>query len=117
MRRLLAVICLCMVTLPALCESGSKYQVGTIMEVKPQQTGKADTSEVTSYEISIKAGETVYTVLYTPPLGQPSVKYFAGRDLLVLVGEKTIKYNDILGQSFEVPILRQRTEVKTAQSK
>ena len=34
-------------------------------------------------------------------LGTGTVKYAAGRELLVLVGEKTIRYNNILGQSLE----------------
>ena len=47
-------------------------------------------------------------VLYTPPLGMNTVRYAAGRDILVLVGKKTITYNDLLGQSYEVPILNRR---------
>jgi hypothetical protein len=41
-------------------------------------------------------------------MGEQTVKYAAGRDLLVLVGKNTITYNDILGQSFAVPIESQR---------
>jgi len=53
-------------------------------------------------------------VLYTPPLGEGTVKYAAGRDLLV--GNRTIRYNDILDQSFEVPIESQ-TRTAPKQSK
>jgi hypothetical protein len=56
-------------------------------------------------------------VLYTPPLGQETVKYAAGRELLVLVGKRTIRYNDILGQSFEVPIESQTPAAKSKQAK
>jgi len=45
------------------------------------------------------------------------VKYAAGRELLVLVGEKTITYNDILGQSRDVAILRRKSAVQTKQPK
>ena len=40
-----------------------------------------------------------------------------GRDLLVLVGKNTITYNDILGQSHDVPIESQQTVAKPKQSK
>jgi hypothetical protein len=60
-------------------------------------------------------GGTIYVVVYTPPLGTDTVKYAAGRELLVLVGEKTITYNDILGQSQDVTILRRKPAVQTKQ--
>jgi hypothetical protein len=56
-------------------------------------------------------------VLYTPALGEETVKYAVGRDLLVLVGKNTITYNDILGRSFAVPIESRRPAAKPNQSK
>jgi len=53
--------------------------------------------------VSVKVGNTGYVVLYTPPLGEETVKYAGGRDLLVLVGKSTIRYNDMLGQSHDLP--------------
>jgi hypothetical protein len=41
-----------------------------------------------------------------------TIKYAAGRELLVRVNEHTITYNDILGQSLEVPIVSQRPAAK-----
>lgn len=108
MRRLILVVCICLSTLAAVCQSASKYQVGTIMDVKTHQGGEEPSSDVVSYDVSVKVGDTLYLVLYTPPLGMNTVKYSAGRDLLVLVGKKTITYNDMLGQSLEVPIISQR---------
>jgi len=108
MRVLIGVICLCLATLPALCESSSKYEVGTIMEVKPHHNAQRDASEVTTYDVFVKVGDTIYSVLYTPPPDEISPKYFAGRSLLVLVERGTITYNDILGRSFKVPIESQR---------
>jgi len=93
---------------PAFGQSTSKYQVGTITEVKVHKTAGSGASDAASYDVSVKVGDTIYMVLYTPPLGEETVKYSAGRDLLVLVGKRTIRYNDILGQSFEVPIESQR---------
>ena len=80
----------------------SQYQVGAIMAVR-EHTAAADAdSSLTSYDISVRVGNTVYVVLYTPPLGDDTVRYVAGRDLLVLAGEKTITYNDMLGNSLQV---------------
>jgi hypothetical protein len=39
-----------------------------------------------------------------------------GRQLLVLVGKKTIEYNDILGQSLEVPIISQKPAADAKQT-
>jgi hypothetical protein len=103
--------CICLGTLPAFSQSTSKYQVATITDVKTHQDSGSD---VVRYDVSVKVGDTIYVVLYTPPLGMNTVKYAAGRELLVLVGKKTITYNDILGQSQEVPILSQRSAPKQA---
>jgi hypothetical protein len=52
-------------------------------------------------------------VLVTPPQGTSTVKYAAGRQVLILVGNKTITYNDLLGRSFDFPILS-RTKIATS---
>ena len=108
MGRLVGVIGLCLLTLTLFGQSTSKYQVATITEVKPHQNSGPSASDVVSYDVSVKVGETIYVALYTPPLGESTIKYLAGRELLVLVGKNTITYNDILGRSFEVPIESQR---------
>ncbi len=117
MLRLVGVFCICLTTFPVLCQSTSKYQVGTITEVKTHLTDTSSASDTVSYDVSVKVGDTIYVVLYTPPLGEETVKYSAGRDLLVLVGKRTIRYNDILGQSFEVPIESQQPAARPKQSK
>lgn len=105
-RMKLFVISIVLLTLATVCQSASKYQVGTITPVKDHQSAKR-ASDVASYDVTLKVGNTLYVVLYTPPLGMNTVKYAAGRELLVLVGKTTITYNDILGQSLAVPILSQ----------
>jgi len=77
---------------PAFGQSTSKYQVGTITEVKAHQAAGSGASEVANYDVSVKVGDTIYVVLYTPPLGEIMVKYAAGRDLLVLVGKNKITW-------------------------
>jgi len=90
------------------------YQLATITAVKPHHP---IWSAFDHYEVSLKVNDTVYVVLYEPPMMMDSVKYETGRQLLVLVGEKTITYNDILGQSFEVPIVSRIPPGKTNQPK
>ena len=57
------------------------------------------------YEVSVKVNGTTYVVLTKSPSGESSILYAVGRELLVHVGENTITWNDILGQSHEVPIV------------
>ena len=104
MLKVAGVVAVWLVTLPAFCQSGSKYQVATIMEVKEHKAADNKAADVTKYDVTLKVGDTLYVALYTPPLGESTVKYAAGREILVLVGEKTITYNDILGKPFEGPI-------------
>jgi hypothetical protein len=117
MLRAICAICICMVTFPAFGQAATKYQVGTITEVKAHQAAADGAAEVVRYDVSIKVGDTIYLLLYTPPLGMNTVKYAAGRDLLVLVGKDTITYNDLLGQSFEVPIVSRKPATNAKQSK
>jgi hypothetical protein len=118
MRRLLALFLICFMTFPVFGQSSSNYQVGTIVEVKVHPTaGGGGVPDAVSYDVSVKVGDTVYVVLYVPPTGDPTVKYIAGRDLLVLVGKNTITYNDIVGRSFAVPIESQQSAGNLKQSK
>jgi len=117
MLRLVSAFCICLMTAPAFCQSTSKYQVGTITEVKLHQAAGGGASDAASYDVSVKVGDTIYVVLYTPALGEETVKYAAGRDLLVLVGKNKITYNDILGRSHEVPIENHKHAARPKQSK
>ena len=117
MLKLVGLFLIFLTTFPAFGQSTSKYQVGTITEVKAHQAAGSGASDTVSYDVSVKVGDTVYVVLYTPALGEDTVKYTAGRDLLVLVGKNTITYNDILGRSFAVPIEGRTTAAKPKQSR
>ena len=108
MLKLVGLFLIFLTIAPAFGQSTSKYQVGTITAVKAHQTAGSGASDVATYDVSVKVGDTIYVVLYTPAMGEQTVKYAAGRDLLVLVGKNTITYNDILGQSFAAPIESQR---------
>ncbi len=117
MQRLIVVIALGLLTLAAFGESTSKYQVALITEVKARQAAGDSASDATSYDVSVKVGDTIYVVLYTPPLGELPPKYARGRELLVLVGKNTITYNDMLGRSLEVPIESQKPAAEHKDSK
>ena len=117
MPRLVGLLLICLTVFPAFGQSSSKYQVGTITEVKVHQSARSRASDAASYDVSVKVGGTIYVVLYTPALGEETVKYAAGRDLLVLVGKSTLTYNDILGRSFAVPIESQKPAANLKQSK
>jgi hypothetical protein len=116
MRTLITAIALCLLTFPAPCQSTSKYQIGLITEVKPRDAGNG-ASDPTTYDVSVKVDDTIYVVLYTQPLGEIPAKYETGRELLVLVGKRTITYNDMLGRSLQVPIESQRPITESKQSK
>jgi hypothetical protein len=117
MQRLIVVVTLCLLALAALGQSTSKYQVAMITEVKPRQAPGDGTSDPTSYDVSVKVGDTIYVVLYTQPLGEIPAKYETGHELLVLVGKNTITYNDMLGRSLQVPIESQRPAADPKPSK
>jgi hypothetical protein len=117
MLKAICAICICVMAFTAFGEAAGKYEVGTITDVKTHQTTGDETPEAVSYDVSIKVGDTIYLVLYTPPLGMNTVKYAAGRDLMVQVGKDTIKGNDPLGQSFEYPIVSRKSVAKAKQSK
>jgi hypothetical protein len=117
MLRLVGLFLIFLTMFPAFGQSTSKYQVGTITEVKAHQAAGSGASDAASYDVSVKVGDTIYVVLYTPALGEETVKYAAGRDLLVLVGKNTITYNDILGRSFAAPIESQKPAANLKHSK
>ncbi len=104
----IATLGLCLVTFPAFCQSPAKYQVATILEIKLHQETGAPASEGTSYDVSVKVGNTIYVARYTPRIEESDARHAAGRDLLVQIGNDTITYMDIMGRSYEVPIVSKR---------
>ena len=102
MLRLVSLLCILLAAFPALCQSAAKYQVGTITEVRSHQNAEVGASDAVGYDVSVKVADTIYTVLYTPTPAEQTVKYIAGRDVVVLVSDTTIQYIDILGQSHEL---------------
>ena len=90
--------------------SGSKYQPGTITAVALHRGAPGEQgSAVAQYDVSVKVGNTTYVVLFTPPNGASTVKYAVGDGLLVLVGSKTLTFNNPGMGRTEVPILSHTT--------
>ena len=117
MQRLIVIVTLCLLASAALGQTTSKYQVAMITEVKPRQATGDGKSDPTSYDVSVKVGDTIYVVLYTQPLGELPAKYETGREMLVLVGQNTITYNDMLGRSLQVRIQSQKPAAEPKASK
>ena len=117
LRKLLPVFAFCLLTIPAFCQSAAKWQVATIIEVKPHPAAGEDVSNPVTYDISVKVGETIDLVRYSTPIGEIPPKYAAGHELLVFVGKNAITYNDILGRSLQVPIESQRPASERKASK
>ena len=106
--RQLGVILLCVSALVALGQSpSSKYQPGTITAVTAHQNAPGDSGEdVARYDVSVKIGNVLYVVLYTPLHGANSVEYSAGIEMLFSVGRDTLTFNSKLSGTTELPILR-----------
>jgi hypothetical protein len=117
MMKLLCVICIVLAASPVVAQAASAYQVATITDVKLHQAAGENGAEVSTYDVSLKVGDVIYTARYTDSMGTGTVKYAAGRSLLVLVGEKKITYNDILGRSVDTPILSQKPATEAKASK
>jgi hypothetical protein len=88
--------------------SSSKYQPATITSVTPHPRTPGE-PDVARYDVTVKVGNTVYVVLYTPPNGANGVEYSAGLSLLVLVGSDTLTFNSNVSGTTVVPILSRET--------
>jgi hypothetical protein len=110
MGKCLGAILLCAAILCAQDQTASsKFQPGTITAVADHANVPGESSDVARYDVSVKVGNAVYTVLYTPPDGANAVKYSAGIQLLVLVGSDTLTFNSKLSGMTVVPILSRKT--------
>jgi hypothetical protein len=113
MVKAVGIILVCLLAVAAFSNTAG-YQGATITAVGPHQD--AIGADSASYDVSLRIDDTMYAVSYTPPFGAHTVRYVAGRDVLVLVGEKTIIFNDPLGTRFELPILSRTTITQPSRS-
>jgi len=109
MWKLSVVLLIALVTMPAFCQvPADKYAAGTVTEVVKHPGETSATAGGVKYDVSVKVGNTIYVVLYTPPNGTSIVEYRVGADLPVLIGDKTLTFNDLTGDKHELPILSSR---------
>lgn len=85
--------------------SASSYQPATITSVKLHEPAKNPVPADALYEVSVRAGRAVYVVLTPSPSPAGTILYSVGREILIHIGDSTITWNDIMGQSHEVPII------------
>jgi Spy/CpxP family protein refolding chaperone len=114
MGRRFCALFVCLVTLPAFCRAPSPNpQVATITAVTlhPKNAENGDPL-MAQYDLSLKVGDAVYVVLFTPVSGSTAVKYSVGMNVVVQVGSESIKFTK-LGQTHEVPILRRESAPTT----
>jgi hypothetical protein len=109
MLKAMGVFLMSLSALSMFSQSKSEYQAATITTVQPHQRAAGSDTSVASFDVSLRIGDTVYVVLYTPTLGLETVRYAVGHEVLVLVREQTITFNDITGASSQLPILSRTT--------
>jgi hypothetical protein len=89
----------------SLGEDRKVYQAGTVVDIKVHQPEPGTDSEKKQFDVSIKVGNKIYVVLYSPPGGQDFAEYGVGMDRTVFVEGDTMKLNDLLGRTRILPIL------------
>jgi hypothetical protein len=87
----------------------TEWQHGVIIGVEKQPDSQVADSQLSTYDISVRVGSTVYLVSYVVPKNSSMVEYRVGADLVVLVGETTLTFNDLQGNPHTVKILRKET--------
>ena len=87
----------------------AKWQHGIILAVVKHADSQRADPNVTSYDISLRVGETVYVVLYNAPRNSSMVEYRVGGDVVVLVDRTNLTINDIQGNAHTVKILRRES--------
>jgi len=103
--RIACVMLVLALTMLMSAQDKAMYQAGTVTDVKVHQPSKG----AKSYDVSVKVGNILYVVMFTPLAGSPDViQYKVGQETTVFVDGKNMKVNDITGKTWTVPILRQK---------
>jgi hypothetical protein len=102
------ITALILLTLLSAFAQDSKWSSGTITSVIRHSPPNSDPS-MTSYDVAVKVGPTVYVVLYTVPTSLNMAEYRTGADFMVMVEGDTLTFNDVQGVSHKTQILRKET--------
>ncbi len=110
MYKLIAILLVCFSTILGFCQSAPapKYQAASILEVVPLHTTETGNQSTTVYKIVLQTNNSVYVLLYTSPEGPAFVNCAAGMQTTALVGDTSIRVNDMLGRTYEAPIVSRR---------
>jgi hypothetical protein len=84
----------------------SGWQQGIILSVKKHSDQQNTDSNMSSYDISVRAGTTIYLILYTAPRNSSMVEYRVGADILVKDKGGTLMFHDLQGKTHSVRIVR-----------
>jgi hypothetical protein len=108
--RQLSVFLICLPALFALGQTTlSGYQPGVVTEVTAHvNTPGVGGEDVARYDVSVKIGNVVYVVLYTPVHGANAVEYSPGIQMLFSVGSDTLTFDSKLSGTTVLPILRKK---------
>lgn len=104
----------------AATSSSGQWEVATVTEVRAAPPVLDLQGTAILCYVTVRVGDTEYVVLYIPANGmfEESVQYgLLGIDGLVLIGADTMKYNDVLGNTRELPILSRQTITSTSSGK
>jgi hypothetical protein len=99
------VIILCFAVSRSFGEEKKPYQAGTIVDVKVHQSAPDTDAGTKKFDVSVKVGNKIYVVLYSPPGGQDFAEYGVGMARTVLVEGDLMKLNDLLGRTRVLPVL------------
>ena len=115
MRILFLAVLLFVITIPALSlttdqsatpDTAPKWLPATITAVEPHPGAQDAGNEPTQYDVSLRVGNSLYVVLYTPSPRSAIVTYRVGVGLHVLIGNESLTFRDLMGRANTVPILR-----------
>jgi hypothetical protein len=109
------IMILCFAVTNSMGEDRKVYQAGTILDIKLHQPAPGSDAGKKEFDVSIKVGNKIYVVLYSPPGGQDFAEYGVGMNRTVFVEGDTMKLNDLLGRTRTLPVLSVKdAPVKTA---
>ncbi len=98
------VLLIVSLSIGTVAQDKAMYQAGTVTDVQVHQPSKG----AKTYDVSVKVGNVIYVVMFTPPAGSNLVEYKVGLETTVFVDGKNMKVNDITGKTWTLPILRQK---------
>jgi hypothetical protein len=84
----------------------SAWQQGIILSVEKHRDQQNTDSHLSTYDISVRAGSTIYFILYTAPRNSSMVEYRVGADLLVKDEGGILMFHDFQGKIHSVKIVR-----------